>query len=394
MERTGKTNVLYVITKSNWGGAQRYVYDLATNLDREQFSVAVALGGTGKHGDETGQLDKKLREAGIETIFVKNFGRNISFLREPLALIELTRLFLRQKPDVVHANSSKAGGLSMLAGRLAGIKRLIFTAHGWPFYEERPQWQSTLITYFSWLTVVLSHATIVISEYDKTLLPELFTRDKLVRIYNGMAVPTFKRADNVRRRLLRRTNTEVRDDTILFGVIAELHPNKGLDTFIDAFARIRDERNPMHAFIIGDGELRGELQQHISDESLERHVTLAGFLKDAWQYLPAFDAFVLPSRKEGVPYVLLEAGTARTPVIASHTGGIPEIIEDGESGFLFDAGDAEELSQYMRKLAREPGTREMTGRSLHKRVTTTFTLNTMVQRTQQLYHNELHATDS
>jgi glycosyltransferase involved in cell wall biosynthesis len=393
MEQTGKTNVLYVITKSNWGGAQRYVYDLATNLDREQFSVTVALGSTGKHGDGTGQLDKKLREAGIETIFVKNFGRNISVLCEPLALIELTRLFMRRKPDVVHANSSKAGGLSMLAGRLAGIKRLIFTAHGWPFYEERPPWQTALITYFSWLTVALSHATIVISEYDRTLLPELFTKQKLVRIYNGISVPTFKRADNVRRRLLRRTNTELRDDTILVGIIAELHSNKGLDTFIDAFARVRNERNPVHAFIIGDGELRDQLQQQIRDEALERHVTLAGFLKDAWQYLPAFDVFALPSRKEGMPYVLLEAGSARTPVIAANVGGIPEIIEDGETGFLFTAGDAEELSQYLRKLSREPGTREMTGRSLYKTVTAQFTLESMVHRTQRLYRDELFTED-
>ena len=117
--------ILFLITKANWGGAQRYVFDLATAL-RNEFDISVAFG-------QEGLLAKKLREAQITTFPIRALQRDVSISSDVKSFLELMRLFRVEKPDVVHLNSSKAAGVGALAARLAGVPRIIFTAHGWPF---------------------------------------------------------------------------------------------------------------------------------------------------------------------------------------------------------------------------------------------------------------------
>ena len=125
-----KKKILYVITKSNWGGAQSYVYTLATAAKDAGADVAVAFGGTGGAGATTGRLELELQKVGIRTVFVKSFMRDISFFKEFRVLGELVRIFKTERPDIVHLNSSKAGGIGALAARLAGVGRIVFTSHG------------------------------------------------------------------------------------------------------------------------------------------------------------------------------------------------------------------------------------------------------------------------
>ncbi len=179
--------ILFVITKSNWGGAQRYVFDLATHLPRDRFAVAVALGGTGAAGAQTGGLQQKLHEAGVRTIFVPSFVRYISAGSDIQSFFELYHLFKKESPDVVHLNSSKAGGVGALAARLAGVKKILFTVHGWPFWEPRHRGARGLIYMASWFTALLCHRVIVVSDYDLQVARNMpFVAPKVARIYNGI----------------------------------------------------------------------------------------------------------------------------------------------------------------------------------------------------------------
>jgi glycosyltransferase involved in cell wall biosynthesis len=125
-----KKKVTYVITKANWGGAQRYVFDLATHLPKEEFDVSVAYGVEGK-------LAEELKRAGIVTHYIPALGRDVSFVKDTKSLLELFELFLKEQPDVVHLNSSKAGGVGALAARLTGVPKIVFTIHGLPEDEAR-----------------------------------------------------------------------------------------------------------------------------------------------------------------------------------------------------------------------------------------------------------------
>ena len=137
-----KLKILFIITKSNFGGAQRYVYDIATHLPKDKFEATVALGGSGV-------LKDKLEATGIRTIALPDLERDISVVKEWRAFVNIFKAIKETEPDIVHLNSSKAGALGALAARLynlflklskrdlqLGIK-IIFTAHGWAFKEKR-----------------------------------------------------------------------------------------------------------------------------------------------------------------------------------------------------------------------------------------------------------------
>ncbi len=122
-----KKKILVVITKSNWGGAQRYVHDLARHL-KEDFDITVACGGTG-------ELVERLTALGIRTLTIPGLARDVHPMQDLAVCIRLGRIIKKERPDVLHLNSSKIGVIGAILGRLIGIKRIIFTAHGWAWNE-------------------------------------------------------------------------------------------------------------------------------------------------------------------------------------------------------------------------------------------------------------------
>jgi glycosyltransferase involved in cell wall biosynthesis len=303
-----RTKILYLITKSNWGGAQRYVYDLASRVPSGQFDVRVALGGDGL-------LKKKLEEIGIPTIPIQGLERDISFTKELSAFGNILKI-LRDKPDILHVNSSKAGGLGALAGRIVGVKKIIFTAHGWPFWERRDPLSRLAIYFFSWITAILAHKVIVISDYDLKVAQKMpFIAHKAVRIYNGIDL-------NFLLYPAHRIRDAFPEGARITGTIGELNKNKNQIALIEQ-AR---SNSALYVAIVGEGENRPYLKRKIEEYGLEAKVKLFGFIP-ANEVLKGFDVFALPSIKEGLPYVLLEARAAGLPIVANRVGGVGEILD-------------------------------------------------------------------
>lgn len=323
MRTPASKKVLFVITKSNWGGAQKYVYDLATSLSQEQFEVVVALGGTGEAGAQTGLLAERLKEAGVRTIFLESFTRDIYFFGEFKAFFELLKVIREERPDTLHLNSSKAGGIGSVAGRIAGVRRIIFTAHGFAHNEMRSFYQRVLIWIASWFTILCAHTVIVLSDYELKRAPVIFSRKKLVVIHNGIALPMqFDSGEKIRNAFPLGAQ--------ITGTIGELTKNKNQIALIEQAKADSD----MYVAIVGEGEERTMLEKKIKKDNLGDRVKLFGFLP-AREALLGFDIFALPSLKEGLPYVLLEAKCAGLPIVANRIGGIGEIL---------DSKDPEEFS--------------------------------------------------
>jgi glycosyltransferase involved in cell wall biosynthesis len=302
--------ILYVITKSNWGGAQRYVYDLATSLPKEQFDVAVALGGAG-------ELVQKLQQAGISVILLQNIQRDLSLSADASGFLSLYRTIRSYRPDVIHLNSSKAGGLGALAARLLSVPRIVFTAHGWPFAEKRNFAWRELAWLGSWATALLSHEVIVVSKNDLAVGRRmLFCASKMHLIYNGITLPMeFVSGEKIRNAFPQGAR--------ITGTIGEMIKNKNQITLIE-----QAKNNPdMYVAIVGgEGEERPRLEAKIKEYGLENRVKLFGFVP-ARDVLKGFDVFALPSLKEGLPYVLLEARAAGLPIEANRVGGVGEILD-------------------------------------------------------------------
>lgn len=370
--------ILYLITKSNWGGAQRYVFDLATHLDAKDFDVVVALGGTGKLYDE-------LKAQNIRTISLESLQRNISIIEEFRALKELWHHIRNEKPDILHINSSKAGGLGACIGRLAGVPKIIFTAHGWAFNEERPVWQRAFIKVLHWITVLLAHTTITVSDTARMQMNLPFTKARMVTIHNGRA-PSHLFAREVAREFFMHTLPALIPYMHDFWsvTIAELHPIKQHKVIIHALHEVVKTSPNVRHIIIGAGELRGELQALVHSLHLDEHVFFAGHIHEASQYLSAFDAFVLASKSEGLAYVVIEACVAGLPIIASDVGGIPEIITHEVSGLLVPSGDVATLSTAMHQVARDEALRRRLGENAALR-SKDFTFDNMLRETLTVY---------
>ncbi len=365
-----RKKVLFVVTKSNWGGAQRYVYDLATQISKEYEPVVASGPG--------GILLQKLSTASVRVHELPALMRDISALTDLRALRELYTLMRTERPHIVHLNSSKAGFLGAIAARLAGVPRIIFTVHGWPYTEP----VSRLTKFVRWVavlvTMLLVHRTITVSHFAGLFSPLGLTTET---IYNGIMPIDFLPRDTARAELC--AGVKCDEKAFMFGTIAELHANKGIDILVRATALIRD----VQVIVIGDGEARQELESLIYELNLEDRVHLIGFVDGAARYLKAFDAFILPSRTEALGYVLLEAGAAKLPVIASAVGGIPEVIHDQVSGAHFHGFSELALAEVMHEFTISPNTTERYAQALQTHVEREFGLDGMVQETLAVYEH-------
>lgn len=322
--------VLYVITKSNFGGAQKYVYELAIAAKHKGALVAVACGGKG-------ELIKKLNEHQIQTFEVGGLTRDISIKSEIKALYSLAHIIRDFDPDVVHFNSSKAGLLGTFISRLLSVPRIIFTAHGWPFLEDRSKWWKLMAWAGSYFTGLFSHRIILVSEHDlrQTKMPGVKSKCKLIHI----AVSDFPllSRDETRLKLFSEETIKNHQHNVWLVTTAELVKNKNHTLAIDAIAEFNSTHTTKIFYtVIGEGELETTLKEQADMKGLNDYVNFIGYLENASQYLLGFDMFILPSKKEGLPYALLEAGKAGLPCIASRIGGIPEVIIDKETGLLID----------------------------------------------------------
>ena len=412
-----RVKVLYLITKSNWGGAQRHVFDLAVQAKKEGFETVVALGGNGI-------LRSKLTEAGISTIPIDTLGRDVHAGKDASSFADIRKIIKLEKPDILHLHSPKAGGLGALAGQLARArffptkkskppfpKKIIYTAHGWAWNESRPAYQKAVISFFSWLTMLLCTDIITLSkkETDQALAFP-FVKNKIRYIPLGMTPPIFygrvNALDIIEKHLSENKNAQNKDidtqntdkqqtpaERIPFerrpvvGTISELHPNKGLTYLISAAVEIKKKFPTLAVVIIGDGELRPTLEAKIKELGLADTVYLAGWIDQASQYLKAFTIFSLTSVKEGLPYTIFEAAYAGVPVVATAVGGIPELIDDMSSGILIQPKKPTEIAYAMSFLLYPAHKTEQRAYAdaLRRRIETEFTIEKMFERTFEIY---------
>lgn len=376
-----KKKLFICITKSNWGGAQKYVFDIATNTPRDQFNTTVLLGGNG-------DLKKKLEEAGVKTILLENSQRDIKTKKEFGLLFELIRLFKEEKPDIVHLNSSKIGFVGALAARLSGVKKIVFTAHGWAFNENRNFLSKIILKILYMAIIVLCHEIISVSETTKKQIGYFFGK-KIIVIRNGFRETELKDKKEAKDFLSAKIHEKnkkmaniLSKNPFWIGTISELHTNKGISYAIEAISKIK---NNVIFVIIGEGEKRKELEARAVKLGIANKIFLIGNIDHASSYLKAFDIFVLSSVTEALPYVLLEAGYASLPVIASNVGGIPEIIENSKTGILVSPKNPEEIKSSVENLLKYPEKSRLLGDSLNDKISKDFTLKTMLEKTFSLY---------
>lgn len=376
--------MLFGITKSNWGGAQTYVTMLAKAARDAGAEVVVMAGGTDGAGSDSGKLFDALGTEQIRTIPLSSIGRDLHAASDWQALKELIAVLKQEKPDILHLNSSKMGFLGALAGRITGVKRIVFTAHGWPHKEQRSPLWKIMAWGGSWATIVLASRIVAVSDQDLRDSPTILFRDKLRLIHNGISDFSRLSRDDARA-ALEKYSHDLANFPQLLVMNAELHMNKGIGTAIRALAELAHHHPGLALVVCGEGDARGYLTELALSLHVSSRVFLLGFVPDARELLSAGDIYLMPSGKEGLPLALLEAGLAALPVIGSKVGGIPDVITDHQTGLFMPRGNTHILAKAIAFYLDNPHKAAEYGAALREKVLHDFSEQRMVGLTFKEY---------
>jgi glycosyltransferase involved in cell wall biosynthesis len=336
-------NVLQVLEATE-GGTRRHLRDLVGALDPAEFRVTVAVS-FGR--DPAFREDLAVYAAAGVPVREVAMRRGIAPLADLCSLLRLVALVRQARPDVIHAHSAKAGFLARLAGAWCRVP-VVYTPHAFSFLMEcgravrRAYW---------WLEKGVrggAAALIAVSEEEvREALRLGYPRERVHLIPNGVAPCEAVSASA-------RATAELR-----VGFFGRLTRQKGPDLVLDAAAEVVSHVPQVTFVLYGEGELAEALRAQAQTLQLASHVQFKGACGqgEVLARLREVDVVVVPSRWEGCPYIVLEALQAGVPVVAAAVGGVPELIEDGVSGVLFEAGNAEALGDGLLGLLRDPGKR-------------------------------------
>ncbi|MAF13927.1 MAG: hypothetical protein CMI53_03470 [Parcubacteria group bacterium] len=376
------SKILYIVTQSGWGGAQRYVFDLALSFHDKGYDVTVA-GGNDIDGKKT--LLTKLDENNIKSYKLNNLVRQINPLKDLAAYFEIKKFIKKNNPDILHLNSSKASIIGAIAGKHTGVKKIVYTVHGYAFNEPLPIWKKMIYLWSEKISAQYKNILICVSEFDRQIgiKNKIAPENKFITIHNGVKHINFQPQDQARQYLkLEKTNTTI-------GTVANFYATKGLTYLIKAAQLTIQEKPDLKFVVIGDGQERKNLENEIKELNLQNHFLLLGVKEKAWQYLPAFDIYVSPSVKEGFPYHVLEAMKASLPIITTNVGGIPEMIEDEINGLLVKPADPQALSQAIIELLDNQKLSEKISSAAEQTANEKFGLEKMILATEEIYRNQL-----
>jgi glycosyltransferase involved in cell wall biosynthesis len=378
-----RINLLYVITKLELGGAQKQLLSLIGSLDKEKYNVFLFTAREGLLVNEALSIDKLiLHRSGF-------LGRSINPFQDLLALIELYSFIRKNRIQVVHTHSSKAGILGRFAANFARVPLIIHTVHGWSFHD----YQLRVVSYFYLILEKISASftsrIIVVSNSDrnKGLKNSIGRERQYIIIRYGIDYNEFKGREgrSESRKVLGLSNTD-----LAVGMVACFKPQKSPLDFIRLAAAVRNVFPDAKFIMIGDGPLRRRVCALIKKFNLEGQVILAGWRNDIPLILSALDVFVLTSLWEGLPIAALEAMAAGVPLVATDTGGIRDVVVNGKTGYLVKTGDMLSMQDKVVELLNNLRLRNEFV-NLSKKIIDSgeFSLSNMVKKTEGVYSDLL-----
>ena len=372
--------VCHVITQLELGGAQENTLHTVAHLGTP-YRPSLVCGAGGLLDDEA----RRLRD--VPVTFLPHLVRPIRPLSDLAAVRELSALFVREQPLIVHTHSSKAGILGRLAAHLAEVPVVIHSIHGFGFNDMQPWPLRALLVSLERLLAPLTTHFIGVSQANLQRAEALGIvppgRSTLIR--SGLPVDEFRRAaaDPTARQALR-DELRLPGNTPLIGMVACLKPQKAPADFIDMAARVAASRPAAHFVLAGDGELRDALQRRIEERGLAGRAHLLGWRRDVPRLMAALDVMVLTSLWEGLPKVIPQAFAAGVPVVATAVDGTLDVVRDGDTGILASPGDIAALADGVLRLLADP----LFGRALVGRAAALlpeFDIDAMVRRQEGLY---------
>ncbi len=373
---TGRQRLVLFIPSLGMGGAQRQLVTFLEYLDRSRWEPEVVIL----------NLPDKFFDSAVRGLGVPVTALNSHYEFWMIGVTWRLMRHLYAKPcHVLHCWMHYAMMIGSIAGTLAGTPTVIGSVRSerpgrFPWWY--PKWQRSIdmLTVPLQTTIIANSRRVREENRQWAFIPER----KLRTIYNGVPIVQANPRDAAQQQRLR-AELGLPAHAPLVGIVGRLCPEKDHGTFLRAAFRIAQIRPDARFLLIGDGEMRDELERSVERLGLSGHAILLGKRTDVMGLIQLMDVLVMSSTTEGFPNVLLEAAVANTPVVTTAAGGAVEVVQDGQTGFIVPVGDAGAMATRVLELLREPALAKAIAEAALDRVRRCFSADRMASEIQTCY---------
>jgi glycosyltransferase involved in cell wall biosynthesis len=382
-----RLKVAHVVTRLDLGGAQQNTLYTWAHLDRARFDPLLVCGAGGLLDAEAQAAAEK--EGGPRLLIMDSLVREVDPARDLLAFLQLVKIFLAEKPSVVHTHSSKAGILGRVAARLAGVPVVIHTFHGFGFHDYQRPFVKGFYAFLERVCALFASALVFVSKANEDYARRHRIGDaaRYHLIRSGVRLGDYpaKVADKGKRKA-----------ELGFGMhkplvisVGNLKPQKNPADFVALAERVCAKRPDTEFLFIGDGPLRQRLEFQLVAKGLSGRVRLAGWRRDTAELLALGDIFVLTSLWEGLPRALVEALRSGLPAVCYATDGVTDLLKDGVNGFVVPPRNVTALSEKVLTLLEDAKLRQALSAMAADSVGPEFDIDHMVRAQERLYDSLL-----
>ncbi len=393
------TKVLRILNRFNVGGPTYNAAYLTKYLSKEYETKLIG----GIKEDAEASSEYILKNLDIQYEIIPEIRRGINLIKDFKAFRKVVKIIRTEKPQIVHTHASKAGMIGRAAAFYCGVPYVYHTFHGHVFHSYFGKCKTR---FFITIEQVLAKKTtkiIAISEKQKYELGTIYhicKPDKIEVVPLGFDLNKFSE-NTEEKRITFRSQYSIADDEIAIGIVGRLAPIKNHTLFIDAidFCIKQLVNKKIRAFIIGDGELKEELQNYcinknisistLSNPTVNASVTFTSWIQDVDIAYAGLDVVALTSLNEGTPVSIIEAQAAGKPIVATNVGGIGDIVYDGNTALLSDLS-FEDFSQKLKKLIGDDALRNTMSENSKKFGTERFCYQRLCRDIETLYNTTNH----
>lgn len=365
--------VMHVMGGGDVGGAKTHIMNMVTGLTRRNEVMLVSF--------RAGPFADEARERGID---VRVIERHNPFR----AAREMRELVDQFQPDIIHCHGGRANLMGAMVRRSRRVPVLTTVHSDYKLdYLGNPLKQHTFGAANAVALRFLDFYQPVADRMARTLIERGFDPEHIVKIYNGMDFHRPEGEFDRAQYLKENYGTEIEDGDVLCGIAARLTAVKDIQTTVRAFAKALEDAPQLRLFIAGEGEDEDMLKKLATQLGVSERVTFCGWVSPVEPFFRAMDINLLSSVSETFPYSILEGICAGCATICSDVGGMPELIDTGENGYIFPVGDDKKLSEYMVRLANDAQLREQFAHDLYEKASRDFSKDKMCERQEANYRH-------
>jgi len=380
-----KIRVLHIITRLILGGAQENTIFTVWGLNKsDYYEVDLA---TGPPIGPEGSLIEEAERRGIEPKIIRHMRREINFFRDILAFIELYRIIKRGNYTIVHTHSSKAGILGRLAAKMAGVKIIVHSVHGLPFFDYQSRFLNYIYIVCERFVALFTDKLISVCDamVRKAVAVGVAKENKFRTIYSGIEMNHYSNSAISIAEKQKELNLD--PDAPVVGNISRLFNLKGHNYLLEAASQVAEVFPEVKFLLVGDGILRERLIRQAKDLKIRDNIIFTGLVerREIPKLISSMDVVVHTSLREGLPRVLPEVLAMAKPVIAFEVDGIGEVIKDGINGYLVPPTDSGKLANCIIHLLKNKENARKMGEVGRAMVSPAFGLGVMIERIDDVY---------